>query len=49
MLLAYQKRLSADLFAQFLNASESVYSKSCPTRNLLLPFKRILLWGQRSA
>ena len=48
MLLAYQKRLSADLFAQFLDRFRDRPFQELPdTRPFFYPFKRILFWGQR--
>jgi len=48
LLLAYQKRLSPDLFDQFLaRFRDRLFQKLPDTRPLFYPFKRILFWGQR--
>jgi len=50
LLLAYQKRLSPELFAQFLaRFRERLFQELPDTRPFFYPFKRILFWGQRSS
>jgi trans-aconitate 2-methyltransferase len=48
LLLAYQKRLSDDLFARFLERyRERLFQELSDSRPFFYPFKRILLWGQQ--
>jgi trans-aconitate 2-methyltransferase len=48
MLLAYQKRLSDDLFTQFLDRFRERLFRVLPDHHpFFYPFKRILLWGQQ--
>jgi trans-aconitate 2-methyltransferase len=50
MLLAYQKRLSDDLFAEFVaRFRQRLFQELSDLRPFFYPFKRILFWGQRKA